>query len=112
MAEEIDLLIKYRLLAGLSETDKTQDPLLQFFLNQAEKKVLKARHPYGSTDVQKLKALEDYYDNVENIFVYLYNKQGAEGQTSHNENGINRTYESAGIPSSFVDDIVPLVGAI
>jgi hypothetical protein len=103
---------KHRVLVGLASDDNTEDNLLQLFLNQAEKKVIKARHPYESTDEQKAKTLTDYSDNVEQIFVYLYNKQGAEGQTSHNENGINRTYESAGIPNSFVDDIVPLVGVI
>lgn len=103
---------KHRVLVGLASDDDTLDNLLQLFLNQAEKKVLKTRHPYGATEIQKTKALDDYSDNVENIYVYLYNKQGAEGQTSHNENGINRTYESAGIPSSFVEDIVPLVGVI
>lgn len=102
---------KHRVLVGLESDDDTQDNLLQLFLNQAEKKVLKARYPYGATDSQKAKALTDYSDNVESIFVYLYNKQGVEGQTSHNENGINRSYESAGIPSSFVDDIVPFVDA-
>ena len=44
------------------------------------------------------------------IAVYLYNKRGAEGQTSHSENGINRTYESADVPESLMRGITPYVG--
>lgn len=100
---------KHRLLVDLGAEDSSMDSLLSIYLNQAEKAVIKARHPYGSIDVQKAKALDDYSDNVESIYVYLWNKRGAEGQTSHNENGINRTFENAGIPISFLVDIVPLV---
>ncbi|WP_310604876.1 phage head-tail connector protein [Anaerosporobacter sp.] len=107
MAEMID--VKYRLLAGLDADDLSMDSLLSIYLEQAEKAVIKARHPYGSTEIQKIKALDDYSDNVESIYIYLWNKRGAEGQTSHNENGINRAYESAGIPNSFLADIVPFV---
>jgi hypothetical protein len=50
------------------------------------------------------------YSNIElDIVVYLYNRRGSEGQTGHSEIGVNRSYESAGIPSSFVADIVPVV---
>lgn len=107
MAEKI--VAKHRLLAGLGAEDSSKDPLLSIYLSQAEKKVIKTRHPFGATDTQKSKALIDYEDNVDSIYVYLWNKQGAEGETSHNENGINRSYESAGIPSSFLSDIVPIV---
>lgn len=103
---------KHRLLVGLEAEDSSQDSLLSLFLSQAEKKVIKARHPYGVTELQRAKALDDYSDNVENIFIYLWNKQGAEGESAHNENGISRTYESAGIPSSYLDDIVPCVGVL
>ena len=46
------------------------------------------------------------------IAVYLYNKQGAEGQTAHSENGISRTYESADVPESMLRGIAPFVGGI
>lgn len=104
-----EISAKHRLLIGLGAEDSSKDSLLSLFLSQAENKVIKARHPFGATDTQKAKALTDYADNVEQIYVYLFNKQGAEGETAHNENGTNRTYESAGIPNSFIADIVPYV---
>lgn len=101
---------KYRVLVGLSESDTSKDAVIEIFLSQAQKKVLKARYPFGGyTDSQKADALERYSDNVDDIYVYLYNKQGAEGQTAHNENGTNRTYGSALIPDSYTADIVPIV---
>lgn len=42
----------------------------------------------------------------------LIKKAGADGQTSHVENGIERTYESADIPSSMLQPVVPKVGVI
>lgn len=44
------------------------------------------------------------------IAVYLVNRRGAEGETAHSENGIAHSYESAGIPKSYFDGIVPFAG--
>ena len=44
------------------------------------------------------------------IAAYLLNKRGAEGETAHNENGINRSYESASIPESMLGRVVPFAG--
>ena len=104
----VTITTRERLLVGLSADDTSQDDLLAIFLDMAQKKVIKARYPFGSNDIQKAKALSDYSDNVDAIYIYLFNKQGAEGEVTHNENGINRTYESAGIPNSYVSDIAPM----
>ena len=42
----------------------------------------------------------------------MLNKRGAEGQTSHSENGISRSYENADIPSSMLKVVTPHVGVI
>ncbi|MEC4272957.1 phage head-tail connector protein [Adlercreutzia sp. R25] len=44
------------------------------------------------------------------ITVYLVNRRGAEGETSHSESGTSRSYESAGVPDSLLRGIVPHVG--
>lgn len=46
------------------------------------------------------------------IASYLYNKQGAEGETEHNENGVDRKYESASIPESALSDISPVARVV
>lgn len=42
----------------------------------------------------------------------MLNKRGAEGQTSHTENGVTRQYESADVPSSMLKAITPYCGVI
>lgn len=44
------------------------------------------------------------------IALEIFNKEGAEGQTSHSENGISRTYSSADISLELLDKITPLCG--
>lgn len=36
--------------------------------------------------------LDEYYSNIRNIALYDYNMVGTEGQQSHSENGISRSY--------------------
>ncbi len=107
MANNIENLKLY-----LGITDNSEDGLLSLLIKQADAAIIKKRYPFGATEEQKSKALLDYADIELNIAVYLYNKIGAEGQTSHNENGVNRGYESAGIPASYTRDITPFVGSI
>lgn len=61
--------------------------------------------------VGNLKAVPTKHDYKQcQIAAYLVNKQGAEGQIGHSENGISRTYECADIPESMLRDIVPFAG--
>ena len=54
----------------------------------------KRNYPEHFTDAQIEKDLEKYYSNIRELALYDYNQFGAEGQTSHNENGTNRTWKS------------------
>ena len=36
--------------------------------------------------------------------------RGAEGEKSHSENGISRTYENAELPDSLLREITPIAG--
>ena len=42
--------------------------------------------------------------------VFLILKRGAEGEVTHNENGINRTWENGDLPASMLKEITPQVG--
>lgn len=92
----------------LEITDNSEDSLLSLLLSDAEKEVLNKRYPFGYTEEEITDALERYSFIIRNIAIYLYNKRGAEGETGHSENGINRSYEKAGIPDSFIAGIVPM----
>ena len=107
MAETISKLEQLKSLLGISGTD--EDALLLTLLSISAQKILDRVYPYDPT-VTEVPAR--YETKQVEIAVYLYNKRGAEGQTAHNENGINRTYESADVPESLMRGITPFVGVI
>ena len=104
-----------RLKIHLEITDSSEDALLRDILTSAKNAILARRYPYTEYPMDETgeTILEKRYEDLQiRIAVYLYNKRGAEGQTAHNENGINRTYESADVPESLMRGITPFVGVI
>lgn len=87
--------------------EENNDMLLYDFLEQAKNIIMARRFPFGT----ELAEVEPQYADLQlRIAVELYNKQGAEGESAHSENGISRTYENAGISQSLLDEITPRCG--
>ena len=105
MADTNLKLEQLKSLLDISGTD--EDALLLTLLSISAQKILDRVYPYDSTVTE---VPNRYAMKQVEIAVYLYNKRGAEGQTAHNENGINRTYESADVPESLMRGITPFVG--
>lgn len=99
-------LEKLRVRIGLEAEQETD--LLQELLESAESAIMNRRFPFGYDEETEFP--ERYGDLKIRIAVSMYNRIGAEGQTAHNENGVQRTYESGWIPESLLSEIVPLVG--
>ncbi len=93
----------------LNISGESEDTLLVTLLSISAQKILDRVYPY---DAEKTEVPTRYHTKQVEIAVYLYNKRGAEGQTSHNENGINRSYESADVPESLMRGITPFVGVV
>lgn len=85
---------KHRVYAGFISTDETHDIDLGIYLTRAENKVVLTDYPYGYTDIQKAASLVQYVSIVDELFETYWAKRGAEGQSSHSENGIARGYRS------------------
>lgn len=97
-------------LAVLISPDTAADELLDALLLQAEGIVLNRRYPFGSPEGA---TVPTQYEHIQlQIAVELFSKMGAEGQTAHNENGINRTYEAADVSPSLLKRIVPICGGV
>lgn len=97
-------------LTELISPDTASDTLLLFLLEQSEGIVLNRRYPFGAPAEA---TVPKQYEHIQlQIAVELFSKMGAEGQTAHNENGVNRTYEAADISPSLLRRIVPLVGGV
>lgn len=99
------MLEKLKTLLEIS--DDTEDILLNLYLDIAKQKILDRLYPFDNT---KLTIPTRYELKQIEIAQYLYLKRGAEGQVTHNENGINRTYENADVPESLMRGIVPYCG--
>ena len=101
-AEKLQLL---KAMVGESDTEE----VLLTYLNIAGRKILNRAYPYGTEETE----VPSRYDFLQcEIAAYLLNKRGAEGQTSHSENGISRSYESADVPESLLGAVMPFCGVI
>lgn len=89
----------------LPEVVETSDLLP--YVKLAEEIVLGKRFPF-----QNIQIVPARYENIQcQIAVELWNKRGAEGEITHNENGINRTWESL-VSSRLLSMIVPKCGSV
>jgi hypothetical protein len=78
-------------------------------LESAEAVILSRRYPFGE---QPEKLEKKYEDLKVRIAVELYNKRGVEGQTSHSENGVSRSYASANVSEDLLREITPKAGVV
>ncbi len=95
-------------LRSLTET-AIEDELVGLYLDMAADAILARAYPFDAPETER--ELPVRYHRLQcEIAAYLINKRGAEGETAHSENGISRTYETAGIPASYLRQIVPCCG--
>lgn len=98
-------LVALKAMVGGSDTDE----VLSTYLNIAGSKIIDRAFPFSS-DVTEVPTKYEYLQLE--IAAYMLNKRGAEGQTSHTENGITRQYENADVPASMLKAITPHCGII
>lgn len=71
----------------------------EFYLDNAKDIICEIRH----TD-----SVEPQYKNLQvKIAIELFNKQGIEGQTSHSENGVSRSFQNADVSNALLSQIIP-----
>ena len=103
-------------LLGLSEegADDAADVKLveKAYLPLAEHFVLVTRHPFSSDADEE--EWESRYDHLQcEIAAAMFNRRGSEGETKHDENGVDREWGTASsVPLSLVQRIVPLGKAV
>ena len=104
IAEKINQVkVMMNISTDTTDADWT-DGVILAYLNISASKILNRAFPYA-TDITEVPTK---YEMLQcEIAIYLLNKRGAEGQTSHSENGISRGYESADVPESMLKEITP-----
>lgn len=102
---EVEKLSLLRVMVGQPNTDENwTDNVLISYLKIAGEKIINRAYPYDDTVTE----VPRRYGVLQcEIAQYLLNKRGAEGQTGHSENGVNRTYESADVPESLMGEVIP-----
>ena len=97
-------------LEALISPDTADVKVLSQMITLAEGIVLNRRYPFG---IPEGATVPTQYEHIQlQVALELFSKMGAEGQTAHSENGINRTYESADISPALLYRIVPVVGSV
>jgi hypothetical protein len=104
MTDDEKLLTLEAMVDGSDSAD-----VLSIYLKIAGRKIIARAFPYDSSVTE----VPERYDMLQcEIAAYLLNKRGAEGQTSHTENGITRNYGGADVPESMLSSIIPRVGVM
>lgn len=87
-------------LKSLLDNPDVSDAVLEFYLSLASEVICDRRN----SDI-----VEPQYLNVQvQMAIEMFSKRGAEGQLSHSENGIGRSYESADISPSLLAKVTPV----
>ena len=90
-------------------TEKTNDNELEDILESAKAVILSRRFPFGEQPAE----IEDKYKDLQiRIAVEMFSKRGAEGETSHSENGVSRSYASASVSEELLREITPKAGVV
>lgn len=79
-------------LAPLTEADTAR--LSSKIKNAIREVCVKRNYPDHFSQEKILKDLKKHYSNIRELALYDYNQIGTEGQSAHNENGINRTWKN------------------
>lgn len=86
---DVEKLARVKLYLGI--TDNTNDALLQAYIEDAGKEILQYRYSYARAIPSSVPA--EYENTQIQAVIAGYGIRGAEGQLSHDENGIRRTFK-------------------
>lgn len=99
----------------LDISDISQDARLQLELDYAANFITDRRDSWNVTDplVPVVSVENKYLGTQVELAIQSYAKRGAEGESSHNEAGVSRSYENGGLYSNAtVNQIIPRVRVI
>ena len=90
-------------------TGEVNEAVLQDCIESAYSAIMSRRYPYSEWPDE---IEPQYKDLLFQCALALYNKEGAEFESSHSENGISRQWQSEGIPESLLNRIIPYCAVI
>lgn len=92
--------------------DISEEPRISAYLNLAKAEILSWLYGYTDKNVDECE-LPSEYDTIQiNAVVAGYSISGAEGQLSHSENGISRTFKHYDMSDYIRSNVTPYVGVM
>lgn len=90
-------------------TGEPDEAILADCLESAKAAIMARRYPYQEWPDE----LEGRYLDLQfRCAMDLYNRIGGEGELSHSENGISRSYESSWISESLLQEVTPVAKVV
>lgn len=102
--EKLDFIKK-----TVGDFDNSLDEMIISYLDIAGVTICRKVYPF---DLTKNEVPEKYALKQCEVAIFLMNKQGAEGETYHAENGVIRTYGDPNVPASMLKEVIPFAGGI
>lgn len=96
----------------LSDDVNPSEDLIYDCIESAKALYLSLRFPYTPDDKLPDEVERRYQDWQYRAAMEIYSKIGAEGQITHSENGISRTFDSGSLSKGLLAEIVPVCGVI
>lgn len=105
-------MTREEMIAQVSEMAEESDSVaVGYYLDNAAEVILNQMYPFNEdweTESGELPTIPVRYQNLQmRIAVIFLNKRGADGETMHIENGINRHYSTTDVPADIRRQIVP-----
>lgn len=92
---------------GIAPDEEENRGVLEAMLMEAEALILNKMYPFG---YEENKAVPARYERLQiKLAIELYTQRGAEGQASHSENGITRTWPTV---NRILAQVMPHVGSV
>lgn len=104
-----EMLGYIRTMGGFT-VDEDPDTVLSAYLTEAKDAIMNRAYPFGVPEETDFPA--KYEILACKIAIEQLDKRGAEGQLSHSENGISRTYANGYITSDLLQTVVPHCSSI
>lgn len=100
-------------LKKMLEPANEDDTILLSYLDQAKHIILNRMYPYATEgEFEELDVPKRFAFKQVRVAAYLLNKRGAEGETQHQENGVNRRYRNSDVPEDMLTDVMPRIGLL
>lgn len=94
----------------LGESDTSTEDVIEVYLKAAGKEIISWRYSYAAKGVEEVPV--EYEMTQIYAVIAGFSMSGAENQTFHNENGIQRTFKYSDMLNYIRAHVVPKVGVI